>query len=99
MRQFDICRLKQRDRQLVVILQHDTIDELESRVVAPLSDVPYRSLIARLRIPMKFEGAAYVVQLDRMAAIDRREIGDVLGNAIELEQNIKNGIDLPLFGA
>jgi hypothetical protein len=98
MRQFDVCRLKARSDQLVVILQHDTVDGLDTRVVAPLSPVPYRRLMERVRIPVRLDEGEYVVQLDRMAAISVREIGQVRGRLGDYEQTVKNGIDLLLFG-
>lgn len=98
MRQFDVCGLKTRSDQLVVILQHDTVDRLDTRVVAPLSTVPYRRLMERVRIPVTLDGDEYVVQLDRMAAVSVREIGPVRGRLGDYEQTVKNGIDLLLFG-
>jgi hypothetical protein len=98
MRQFDVCRLKARSDQLVVILQHDTVDDLDSRVVAPLSEVPYRRLMERLRIPVVLDGDEYVVQLDRMTAVSVRELGQVRGRLGDYEQTVKNGIDLLLYG-
>ncbi len=98
MRQFDVCRLKARSDQLVMILQHDTVDGLDTRVVAPLSKRPYRNLLERVRIPVRIDDDDYTVQLDRMAAVSVREIGSVRGRLGDYEQTIKNGIDLLLFG-
>jgi hypothetical protein len=98
MRQFDVCGLKSRTDQLVVILQHDTVDGLDTRVVAPLSPLPYRHLLERVRIPVRIDGGDYIVQLDRMAAVSVREIGSVRGRLGDCEQTVKNGIDLLLFG-
>lgn len=98
MRQFDVCRLKARAHQLVVILQHDTVDDVDTRVVAPLSSVPYRRLMERVRIPVLLEDDEYVVQLDRMAAVSVSEIGRVCGKLSDYEQDIKNGMDLLFFG-
>jgi len=98
MRQFDVCRLKAQQEQLVVILQHDTVDGLDTRVVAPLSPHPYRQLIERVRIPVRLDDGEYVVQLDRMAAINVRDIGQVRARLGDYEQSVKNGIDLLLFG-
>lgn len=98
MRQFDVCRLKARGDQLVVILQHDTVDDLDTRVVAPLSAAPYRRLMERLRIPVRLDDDEYVVQLDRMAAVSVRELGQVRGRLGDYEQTVKSGIDLLLFG-
>ncbi len=98
MRQFDVCRLKTPSDQYILILQHDIVDGLHTRVVAPLSAEPYQQLIARLRIPVEFEGISYVVQLDRMAAIRTAEIGQVQGNLADFEHAVKNGMDLLLSG-
>ncbi len=98
MKQFDVCRLRNPPDQLVVILQHDLIDELGTRVVAPLSETSYRTLIDGLRIPVEIELGGYVVQLDRMAAIEQRMIGQVVGTLANQENRIKRGLDLLFFG-
>jgi hypothetical protein len=98
MRQFDVCRLKSRNDQLVVVLQHDTVDDLDTRVVAPLSAVSYRALVQRLRVPVKLDGDEYLVQLDRMAAVSVRELGQVRGSLTKFEQPMKTGVDLLIFG-
>ena len=81
-----------------MILQHDLSDELATRVVAPLSDRSYRTLIGGLRIPVEIEFGSYVVQLDRMAAIEQRMIGQVVGTLAAEEARIKRGLDLLFFG-
>ena len=98
MKQFDVCRLRERSEQLVVVLQHDMADELTTRVVAPLSDKPYHNLIARVRVPVQFDGGPCVVQLDRMSAIGLRSIGGVVGSLIAEEYRIKSALDLLFFG-
>ena len=97
MRQFDVCRLKDRN-QLIVVLQHDVADGLASRIVAPLSDAPLRKPIDRIRVPIELNGDRYVVQLDRLAAIEKSAIGAVLGNVGDVDSQIKNGVDLLIFG-
>ena len=98
MRQFDVCQLRHPADQLVVILQHDLIDELGTRVVAPLSTTPYRAPIDALRIPVELDLGSYVVQLDRMAAVEHRMIGQVVGSLAAEENRIKRGLDLLFFG-
>lgn len=98
MRQFDICRLKRQKQQMVVILQHDVADDLDSRIVAPLSNVPYSRLVVRVRLPVDIEGVAYVIQFDRLAAIARTEIGEVVGSLAADERRMKNALDLLFFG-
>jgi toxin CcdB len=96
MRQFDVCALKD-NRGLVVILQHDALSELATRVVAPLSDRPFTRTIDRLRIPLDVDGRSVVLQLDRMAAIPSASIGRVIANLDAEERRIKNGLDLLFF--
>jgi len=83
---------------MVVILQHAVADDLDSRIVAPLSNVPYRRLVARVRLPVNIEGVAYVIQFDRLAAVARTEIGEVVGSLATDERRMKNAIDLLFFG-
>ncbi len=98
MKLFDVCRLRNPPDQLVVILQNDLVDELATRVVAPLSEKPYRTLINALRIPVELDFGSYVLQLDRMAAIEQRMIGQVVGSLVADESRIKRGLDLLFFG-
>jgi toxin CcdB len=98
MRQFDVCRLKERGDQLIVVLQHDITDELDTRIVAPLSDRPYRRIVDRARLPVDLDGNHYVIQIDRLSAIERRAIGAVIGSLATNEQRIKSALDLLFFG-
>lgn len=98
MRQFDVCRLKAMHEQLVVVIQHDVSDELATRVVAPVSDRPFSQVMTHLRIPVDLDDGRYLILLDRMAAIESRMIGDVVGNLSEREREIKNGLDFLFFG-
>ena len=98
MRQFDVCRLRTAGGGLVVVLQHDVADELDTRVVAPLSDQPFRKLMAHLRIPVQVDGRRYVIQLDRLAAVTRGELGSVMLNLSDEGDRIKRGLDLLFLG-
>jgi hypothetical protein len=96
MQQFDVCELKG-GRGLVAILQHDALDELATRIVAPLSDRPYRKVIDRARIEVEVEARRYVLQLDRMAAVETSGLGKVVASIAGEERRIKNGLDLLFF--
>lgn len=98
MRQFAVHRLRSRSDQLVVILQHDGAGDLATRIVAPLSASFAGRALERARIVVDLDGDEYVVQLDRMAAVETREIGRACGSLDKFEQSVKNGIDLLLFG-
>jgi toxin CcdB len=98
MQQFDVCHLKRRSDQLVVVLQHDMVDDLDTRIVAPLSDKPYRKLIGGLRLIVEFKGSSLVLQVDRLSAVERRELGKVAGNLGNEEARIKTALDLMFLG-
>ena len=74
-------------------------DELGTRLVAPLSDdIGTARSSTALRIPVELDLGSYVVQLDRMAAIEQRMIGQVVGTLSAEESRIKRGLDLLFFG-
>ena len=98
MKQFDVCRLRRPPDQLVVIVQHDLVDQLGTRLVAPLSTTSDRALVDGLRIAVELDLGSYVVLLDRMAAIEQRMIGQVVGSLSAEEGRIKRGLDLLFFG-
>ena len=98
MNQFDVCRLRARPEQLVIVLQHDIADDLATRVVAPLSDVRHQKLITRLRIPVELDGGSFIVQIDRLAAVARSELGQVVANLADEERRIKDALALLFFG-
>jgi CcdB protein len=96
MRQFDVCRGK--SGVLLLVLQHDAIEALDTRIVAPLIKNSGRKLIGRARLLVELEGTEYMLQLDRLAAIDARHLGPVVGSLGTRRDDIKNGIDLLFFG-
>ena len=98
MSQFDVCHLKDGRDNLVVILQNDMVDEFDTRIVAPLSDRPYRQLVRGVRVPVDFGHGSYVLHVDRLAAIPRRSIGAVVGSVATVEHQIKAALDLVFFG-
>ena len=98
MRQFDVCRLRDGRDGLVVVLQNDIADMLDTRIVAPLSDRPYKRLIADVRLTVEFGHGPCVLQLDRMAAIDKRAIGGAIGNIAAERDRIVRAVDLLFTG-
>jgi hypothetical protein len=95
-RRFDICEI--RPRGLAVVLQHDAASDLNTRIVAPLSTHVGKRIVSRARHQVQFDGKSYILQLDRMAAIDVKQISAVRGSLSAVQDDIKNGIDLLLFG-
>ncbi len=99
---FDICRLKSRERQrrqvLVVVLQHDVLSDLDTVIVAPLDRGMAEEARERLHPRVELADGTAVVLVERMAAIRRNEIGEVIGSAASCADAIKRAIDLALFG-
>ncbi len=83
---------------MIVVLQHGVADDLATRVVAPLSTATAHGNISRIRVSVEVNGASYLVRLDRMAAIDKSEIGSTIANITDTEFGIKNGLDFLFFG-
>jgi hypothetical protein len=98
MRQFEVRWLRAPHEGLVVILQHDATDLLDTCVVAPLSEEPHRFVIDRLRLNVDFGGGDHLLQVDRLAAIRRSEIGQFAGNLDHEERRIKAALDLLFVG-
>jgi hypothetical protein len=97
MRQFDVHELRSANG-LVLILQSDLTDLLDSCVVAPVSPAGQSTPITRLRPALTFQGRDIVVAIDRMAAIERRDIGRHQGSLRAFEAEFKAAIDLLFFG-
>jgi toxin CcdB len=102
MRQFDVHRLKEaRGRgspRLVVVLQHDVSDDLETRVVAPLArpqDIPHAQ---KLRPIISLDATDYVLVADRLAAVDRGSIGQRVGSAERHRDAIVTALDFLFTG-
>jgi CcdB protein len=102
---FDICpiaasggkvRVKQAD--LVVILQHDRFDLGETIVVAPLLSPATTPPMDRLRFAVKLNGRDYVLAIDRLAAIDRRAVQPAVANVAHLGDDIRRAFDFVFFG-
>lgn len=98
MPQYDVCELKPPKTGYVVVLQHDVSDQLDTVVVAPLSDAPYRQLIDRLRLQIDFSGRPFILQTDRLAAIPRGAVGHTVGTLKHDQDRIKLALDFLFFG-
>lgn len=96
MRQFDVCEFK--PRGLVVILQHPIADDFKTRIVAPLSTDVAPVAVKRARLQLEWNRRPHVLQLDRLAAVDRSQLGSVRGTLHDLQDDIKNGINLLFYG-
>jgi hypothetical protein len=98
MRRFDVCRIKGRENELIVVLQHDATSHLTTCIAAPLVAPFFPEKEVKIRPILQIEGSAMQLQTDRLAAIPRRAIGSVV-TSVESDQDvIKNAIDRLFIG-
>lgn len=100
MHQFDICRLKGGGgrARFVVILQADLLDEIETRVCAPLSPASEFAGPIKLRPEFEIDGKAYRLVVDRLSVLRRNDIGAVIGSARDRQWDIRRALDLVFVG-
>lgn len=61
----------------MVVLQHDQLEDLRTRIVAPLMGLDESAPIDRLAPEAAFEERRYRVAFHRMAALDQRDLEPV----------------------
>jgi mRNA-degrading endonuclease toxin of MazEF toxin-antitoxin module len=97
--QFDMCRLKRpRGGGLVIVLQHDELSGLRTVIVAPIESKLPAEKQARLHPAISVGFVRGYIFVERMAAIDRSAIDEVVGNVSDQEWAIKRAIDIVFFG-
>lgn len=101
MSQFDVHRLPSRrgGSQYVVNLQADILDELATRLVAPLRPLKSREdLVPRLTPVVEVQGEAYFIVLSEIAAVRLKELGTAIGNLRHHRDQIIAAIDILFTG-
>jgi hypothetical protein len=101
-RQFDVCHVAEangRSRsRLAVVLQHDSLSELSTRVVAPLVVVGARYRINRATPAVELNGTRYLVATHLLATVPRQSLGEPIVNLRKKEHTLKNALDAVFFG-
>ena len=103
MQQFDVCRLRpiggaKRAVALVVILQADLRDTVETCVVAPLVPIEALPAIPRLRAQFQISGKRYRLIADRLSVLARKDIGAVVASAKDRKWDVRRALDLVFVG-
>jgi CcdB protein len=103
MRQFDICRLRsassgKRTTSLVMVLQADLLDTIDTCVVAPLAPSDALPAIHRLRPEFQISGKRYRLITDRLSVLARKDIGAAVTSASNREWDIRRALDLVFVG-
>jgi toxin CcdB len=102
--QFDICRIAgpgqgERKPRLAVVLQHDILSDLSTRVVAPLigaEEVGFDE--SRVMPSVSIGGKKYAVAMHLCAAVPARALSEPIGSIASEQATIKNALDLLFLG-
>ena len=102
MRQYDICRNKDRGSRnripYFVVLQADLLSELATVIVAPLRPNRTSVVIRRLNPLIEIDGKSFFVTMQDLAGIPRASLGPVTANVIAKHREFVAAIDLIFTG-
>lgn len=103
MAQFDVHENQNpddpQDFPYLLDIQSDLLDQLQSRVVVPLMPVGrFGDPIARLNPVFEIHGDRYVGVFNELAAINRSELGVVVGSLSGERHDIIAAIDFLMLG-
>ncbi len=94
--QYDICKLKHGD--LVVILQHDTFREFQTRIVAPLVPRSKGKLATSLNPVLQHARRDWVLATHLMSVVPVKAIDVHLGSLADQGYTIKRAVDQVFLG-
>jgi mRNA-degrading endonuclease toxin of MazEF toxin-antitoxin module len=83
---------------LVVVLQHRLLEDLQTMVVAPLDEPRATEKAPRLRPTVQVAGKSFQVQIDRLAAIDKKLLGRRIGDVLAESDRVDVAIAMLLNG-
>ena len=104
MAQFTVYRNKNTGSKavfpLLVDVQSDLLDELQTRVVIPLSKVAAltKSPVSQLTPLLEFEGVSYVLVTPQLAGIAQSDLGPATGSLAQSRDVILAALDFLLLG-
>jgi toxin CcdB len=101
-RQFDVFRNPDRetagDHPYLVVLQSDAIDQIDTRVVAPLVSVRSMKFFEKLLPRVSVTGRQFVIAIPDMAAIPTSQVGVAIANLESDRERIIAALDLVFTG-
>ncbi|HWK50138.1 MAG TPA: CcdB family protein [Steroidobacter sp.] len=85
---------------LLVDAQADLLDDLQTRLVIPLTKVAAltKKPIARLTPSIEIGGEQYLLMTPQLAGIARSELGPTVGNVADQRDMIVSALDLLITG-
>lgn len=96
MAQHDIYQMP--DGQLVVDLQTDLIGLDGTRIVAPLVRHDPQALLPKLNPLMMLGDETYMVRVQALAAVSRRQLKSRVGSAAHLSDELLRAVDILMRG-
>src|SRR5688500_18468276 len=86
---------------LLVDAQADLLNELQTRLVRPLTKAPAvtKQPIARLTPPIDIDGERFLLMTPQLAGIARSELGAAVGSVADQRSAIIAALDLLITGA
>lgn len=102
MKQLDVCWAAGQGlaggRRLVVALQHSDIQALNAVIVAPLYDASELPLVERVRVAARLKSKQYVVAIDRLGSISKKQLGKPIGSLEAHRYDIFKALDFIFSG-
>ncbi|HEU5135869.1 MAG TPA: CcdB family protein [Steroidobacteraceae bacterium] len=85
---------------LLVDVQSDLLDELQTRVVIPLSKIAAltKRPVSQLTPLLQFEGVSYVLVTPQLAGVATNELGPATGSLADQRTAILAALDFLLLG-
>jgi toxin CcdB len=85
---------------VVVDVQSDLLDELQTRVVIPLSRIAAlaRRPVSQLTPVLEFEGSSYVLVTPQLAGVARNDLGALTGSLAPKREIILAALDFLILG-
>ncbi len=102
MDQFRICRARAgragSKPTFVVVLQRETLQDIRTRLVAPLLPSGQVVATAKLHPQITVEGVDYVVMVERMAAVDMSTLTKTTHSAAAIRDQLVRAVDFLITG-
>ena len=94
MARLDVRRIKGvRGISLVVEMQSDLLEDIQTVIVAPLTPTDRLPPIREVNPPLYFEGQEMALRLEQLISIPRSRLGSVVGNILGDECQIVRALD------
>jgi mRNA-degrading endonuclease toxin of MazEF toxin-antitoxin module len=99
MKRFDVCPVGKTARsRLVVVLQHESLDDLTTTIVAPLFKQGEYRVVAGLTPVVSLGRQRLIVAVDRLASMPKRHLGKPVGNVSTAHFDLVRAVDFLISG-